>query len=288
MTYGQLITDAVRELERLEYSDAALEAKELLGKALGIDCRSSSFENILWEPSDDEKEQEFFSLVSRRMSGEPLQYILGEWDFYGITFSVGPGVLIPRQDTELLVDMALSLSKDMQSVELIDLCAGSGCIGLAFEQKRRGVSTTLIENYTDAMSYLLENKLRLGSDAKIVKGDVLDEGLPQQQPEADIITCNPPYLTAKDMKELQTEVRSEPVEALYGGEDGLDYYRTIIRLWKENVKTGGFMLFEVGAGQAEEVTEMMIQHGFKNVRRAKDANGIERVVYGEKYDKQVY
>ncbi|MBR1764921.1 MAG: peptide chain release factor N(5)-glutamine methyltransferase [Ruminococcus sp.] len=288
MTYGQLITDAMRELEKLEYSDAALEAKELLGKALGVDCRSAEFEQLLWEEAEDAAEQEFYSLVQRRMKNEPLQYILGEWEFYGITLSVGPGVLIPRQDTELLVDIAIKLRGEAEQTELIDLCAGSGCIGFAIEQRLKNVSATLVENYTDPMSYMLTNKLSLGSRAALVKGDVLDENLPPQLPKADLIVCNPPYLTARDMDELQAEVRAEPVEALYGGEDGLDFYRAVVRLWKDNIKLGGYLAFEVGIGQAEEVAELMIQHGFKNVRRAKDAGGIERVVYGERYEKPVY
>ena len=281
-TYGQLITDAVRELEKLEYSDAALEAKELLGKALGMDCRSSEFEQKLWEETEDSAEQAFFALVQRRLKNEPLQYILGEWDFYGMTLAVGPGVLIPRQDTELLVDIARKLRGNAEQTVLIDLCAGSGCIGFAIERQLRGVSATLVENYTDPMSYMLTNKLNLGSRASLVKGDVHDEGLPAQLPQADLIVCNPPYLTPRDMDELQPEVRAEPVEALYGGEDGLDFYRTVTRLWKNNVRADGYLAFEVGIGQADEVTEIMIQHGFKDVRRAKDAGGIERVVFGRR------
>ena len=281
-TYGQLITDAVRELARLEYSDAALEARELLGKALGMDCRSSEFEQKLWEETEDSAEQVFFTLVQRRLKNEPLQYILGEWDFYGMTLAVGPGVLIPRQDTELLVDIARKLRGKAEQTELIDLCAGSGCIGFAIEKQLRNVSATLVENYTDPMSYMLKNKLELGSRASLVKGDVLDESLPPQLPQADLIVCNPPYLTPRDMDELQPEVRAEPVEALYGGEDGLDFYRTVTRLWKNNVIADGYLAFEVGIGQADEVTEIMIQHGFRDVRRAKDAGGIERVVFGRR------
>lgn len=279
-TYGQLITDAVRELSVLEYSDAALEAKELLGKALGVDCRSSDFEQKLWEESEDKTEQEFFSLCQRRLKGEPLQYILGEWDFYGFTFKVGRGVLIPRQDTELLIDIAESKYKKSDSLNVIDLCAGCGCIGLTLEKRLKNVSLTMIEKYTDAIEYLFANKLEFGSRARVVKGDVLDESLIAQQSAADLIVCNPPYLTADDMNALQTEVRAEPVEALYGGEDGLDFYRDIVRLWKSKLVPGGTMLFEIGASQAKEVMELMIQHGFKDVRVKKDNAGNDRAVIG--------
>ncbi|MBR4554624.1 MAG: peptide chain release factor N(5)-glutamine methyltransferase [Ruminococcus sp.] len=281
-TYGQLVTDAVRELSSLEYSDAALEAKELMGAVLRLDCRCVEFSDKLWQEADDSSEQQYYELCKRRMSGEPLQYILGEWDFCGITFKLGEGVLIPRLDTETLVDAAIKLFGDRSGMEIIDLCAGTGCIGLVLEKKLDNVSLTLVEKYADAMQYLLENKLRLGSSARVVKGDVCDEKLPPQQPKADLIVCNPPYLTAKDMKAMQPEVSFEPVEALYGGEDGLDFYRTVIRLWKDSLKDGGAMLFEIGAAQADEVMQMLIQHGFRDVRSRKDLCGNDRMVIGWK------
>ena len=281
-TYGQLITDAVRELSSLEYSDAALESKELLGLVLGMDCRSAEFDEKLWQEADDDSEQRFFDLCQRRLHGEPLQYIIGEWDFYGKTFKVGKGVLIPRQDTELLIDIVLEQYKNSDRLSVIDLCAGSGCIGLTIEQRLSGVSLAMVEKYTDAIEYLFDNRLRFGSSARIVKGDVNDETLPKQFRKADLIVCNPPYLTAKDMKELQTEVGAEPVEALYGGEDGLDFYRSIIRIWKDVLNVGGAMLFEIGSTQGKEVSDMLIQHGIKDVRVRRDLSGNDRAVIGFK------
>lgn len=283
-TYGQLMTDAVRQLSVLEYSDAALEAKELLGKALRINCRSSEFGDKLWEETDDDVEERFCAYCERRLNGEPLQYILGEWDFCGLTFEVGKGVLIPRQDTELLVEIAKKQYKNSDSISIIDLCAGSGCIGLTLEKRLKNPEVSLVEYYTDAIEYLFRNKLRLGSNARIVKGDVTDEQLARISPKADLIVCNPPYLTAADMKELQREVRYEPVEALYGGEDGLDMYRKIVRLWKDALHAGGMMLFEIGCTQAEEVMQIMIQHGFRDVRVKRDAGGNDRAVYGFRRD----
>lgn len=281
-TYGQLITDAVRELSQLEYSDAALEAKELMGLALGMDCRSSAFEDKLWEETSDEDEDRFDELCSRRLKGEPLQYILGEWDFYGRSFRLGKGVLIPRQDTELLIDIAKEVFKNSDSCTVIDLCAGSGCIGLTLEQELKNVSLAMVEKYTDAIEYLFDNKLLFGSSARIVKGDVLSDELIPEMEKADLIVCNPPYLTAEDMNNLQTEVRSEPVEALYGGEDGLDFYRAVIRIWKGVLKEGGTMLFEIGATQGKEVSDMLIQHGFRDVRIKRDMAGNDRAVVGTK------
>ncbi len=279
-TYGQLLTDGIEQLSGLEYSDAALEAKELMGLAVGKDCRGTEFEELMWQECSESTEQSFFDLVVRRLSGEPLQYIIGEWDFCGLHFKVGRGVLIPRQDTELLIDIAVKLYKNSDSISVIDLCAGTGCIGLTLEQKLRVSELTLIEKYTDAFEYLLENKLALGSSAHIVKGDVTDETLTEQQMQADLIVCNPPYLTAADMGQLQKEVRAEPVEALFGGEDGLDLYRAVTRLWKHKLKEGGALLFEIGASQADEVMQLMIQHGFRDVRVKKDYAGNDRAVIG--------
>ena len=281
-TYGQLMTDAVRQFSVLEYSDAALEARELLGRALKLDCRSKEFNEKLWEQTEDEAEDRFCAYCERRLNGEPLQYILGEWDFCGLTFEVGKGVLIPRQDTELLVEIAEKQYKNSDSVDIIDLCAGSGCIGLTLEKRLKNVNLSLVEYYTDAIDFLFRNKFRHGSNARIVKGDVTDVQLAGVSPMADLIVCNPPYLTASDMKELQREVRFEPVEALYGGEDGLEMYRKIVRLWKDVLRPDGMMLFEIGATQADEVMQIMIQHGFRDVRVKRDYCGNDRAVFGFK------
>lgn len=281
-TYGQLMTDAVRQFSVFEYSDAALEARELLGKALGLDCRSSEFNEKLWEDTEDGAEERFCAYCERRLNGEPLQYIIGEWDFFGLTFEVGKGVLIPRQDTEILVEIAEKQYKNSDRIDVVDLCAGSGCIGFTLEKRLKNANVTLVEYYADAIDYLFRNKLRHSSNARIVKGDVRDEQLAKITPQADLIVCNPPYLTASDMKDLQREVRYEPVEALYGGEDGLDMYRSVVRLWKDVIRSGGMMLFEIGNTQAEDVMQIMIQHGFRDVRVRKDHAGNDRAVYGFK------
>ena len=227
-----------------------------------------------------EQEKRISDIVTRRCEGYPLQYLLGQWEFYGLPFKVGEGVLIPRQDTETIVDTALKLFADKKDITVIDLCSGSGCIGITLERKLDCGRAVCVEKSEKAAEYLRENISLNGSGAEIVMGDVTDEKLVEDMPEADLIVCNPPYLTTEDMDALQREVTFEPAEALFGGEDGLDFYREIVRKWKKKLKSGGVMLFEIGIGQEDEVMRLMIQHGFKNVRCRKDLCGVYRCVSG--------
>lgn len=280
MTCAELLTDTIARLSSLEYSDPELEARELLGKAIDLDCRTSEFAERLRQKAAPEVSERLADYCTRRLNGEPLQYILGEWDFFGLTFEVGRGVLIPRQDTELLVEIAEKQYKNSDSLTVLDLCAGSGCIGLTLEYRLKNVSLTLVESSEDALAYLRRNVSRHCSAARIVKGDVTNAQLAESMTQADLIVCNPPYLTADDMKDLQPEVRSEPEAALYGGEDGLDFYRSIVRLWKDKLVPGGMLLFEIGCKQAGDVMELMIQHGFRDVRVRRDLSRNDRAVLG--------
>lgn len=228
-----------------------------------------------------EQEEKIVSVIERRSEGYPLQYLLGEWEFYGMRFKVGEGVLIPRQDTETLVDVVVNKYKNSDSLTLVDLCSGSGCIALALEKQLDCERICCVEKSEKAVGYLRENIAVHGSIAEVFVGDVLDDGLREKIPQADVIVCNPPYLTREDMEHLQREVTFEPETALYGGDDGLDFYREIVRRWKGRLKAGGGLAFEIGMGQEDEVMRLMIQHGFLNVRCRKDLCGINRCVIGE-------
>lgn len=219
-------------------------------------------------------------LMRRRISHEPLQYIIGEWDFYDKTFCVGEGVLIPRPDTEILVEKCIEDNKDNEDLILIDLCAGSGCIGLTLEDKLSLKELYMVEKSGEAYEYLKKNSENFGSHAKLILGDIFDEEVIKTLPSADMITCNPPYLNVTDMTPgvLQEEVSFEPFEALYGGEDGLEYYRKTARLYKNKLKESGKIYFEIGIGQEEEVMRILIQNGYTNVRKKKDYSGIYRVI----------
>lgn len=282
-TYNEIIQSLCQKLEGAGVENALWEARELAGAALGFNCRGS-FDGELAADTDQIKRCAL--LLARRLRGEPLQYIIGEWDFYGETFAVGEGVLIPRADTETLVDEAVKLLRGKQGLTVIDLCAGSGCIGITLERLLDCDKVFCVEKYAPAMSFLERNIKRQGSAVKSVSADVLDESAPALLPEADLLISNPPYINAADMSRLQREVRFEPTEALFGGEDGFDFYRTIVRLWKDRLKEGGIMMFEIGAGQEQEVMEMMIQSGLKDVRARRDMAGIYRCVIGRRIEQK--
>ena len=219
------------------------------------------------------------SILYRRISGEPLQYLLGEWEFYGLPFYVGEGVLIPRQDTETLVDKVLSLELS-GAPKIADLCSGSGCIGITLCKKIPHSDVTAIEISEKAVGYINKNNRRNGTFMRLVQGDVLNRKTADMFEGLDVIVCNPPYLTQKDMETLQTEVKHEPSKALFGGKDGLDLYRGITPLWKNTLRPKGYILYEVGAGQADQVADILSQNGFNDIELTKDLTGIDRVVSG--------
>lgn len=280
MTYREMLAHAEQQLCENGIENAAFDCRELLAKA--VDKSVSQLSVYMGEKAEDPVNAEFSALLERRIKGEPLQYILGEWEFYGLTFKVGEGVLIPRQDTETLVELVINKHKNSDSLTLVDLCSGSGCIPVALEKYLSCESIYAVEKSEKAMKYLDENIRLNASKVKSLQGDILDTSVIEMLPEADIITCNPPYLTSRDMNELQKEVTFEPEEALFGGDDGLDFYRAVTRLWKDKLKQGGMLIYEIGMGQEHEVMQIMIQHGFENVRCKPDACGIMRCVMGTK------
>lgn len=279
-TYKELLSKGEERLKKAGVEDVKLNSAELLAKALESDCRSEDFSLSLDDKAEKSVCSCFFQMIERRINGEPLQYLIGEWEFYGLTLKVGEGTLIPRQDTETLVDLVIDKYKKLDRLTVADLCSGTGCIGIALEKNLRCDKVFCVENSPKSAEYLKENLKLNGSRAKLILADVLDESTLKKLPQIDVIACNPPYLTKADMDNLQKEVSFEPSEALFGGEDGLDFYRGVTRIWKSKLKDGGMLIYEIGIGQEDEVMRILIQHGFKNVRCRKDLCGINRCVYG--------
>ena len=216
-------------------------------------------------------EEKYLSHISERVSGRPLQYILGSWQFYGRDFLVGDGVLIPRPETEQLCDIALDFIEDIPSPKVIDLCAGSGCIGLTIARERPDSSVLLVEKYNDALFWLRKNKDYLGAEnAAILQADILRTG-ELILPRADLIVANPPYIPSSEIPGLQSEVHFEPSTALDGGEDGLIFYRAI----KEISATLGNcpVIAECGENQTQGLKEF-----FGKVKMIKDFASIERIM----------
>lgn len=203
-------------------------------------------------------------LVSRRKSGEPLQYILGKWEFMGLPFYTRPCALIPRQDTETLCEEALSIG----GKTLLDLCCGTGCIGVSLA-KLGGFEVTFADISPDCLALARENAALNGIAGRFVLTDMFGN----ISGSYDMICVNPPYIPTSELASLQAEVKREPVLALDGGADGLDFYCRISRDYAAHLNPGGALLMEVGAGQAADVAAM-----FPNARRIEDICGIERVV----------
>ena len=280
-TYNNLFLDARRRLREAGVENAPLEARELVCKAAGK-TREQYYRDMALYASDAVEER-LEQLVERRVAGEPVAYLLGEWEFYGLTLMVGPQVLIPRMDTEVLAERAILLARAAgDGARVLDLCAGSGCVGLAVASNVPDCRVILADFSEAALKVCKENIRRCDLNARVtcVQTNALEE------PEAalwdfDVIACNPPYIPTGDLAGLDRSVRDfEPRSALDGGEDGLDFYRSVVSRWGVALRLGGSLLFEVGIGQAEEVKAMMEQQGFSNLQIHLDTQGIGRVVEG--------
>ena len=219
------------------------------------------------------------TIVRKRVEGYPLQYIVGSWEFYGREFLVGEGVLIPRADTETLIDTAKKLVEKNSTV--IDLCSGSGCIAITLE-KELEARTYALEKSEKAFEYLTKNVKLNNSKTTPLLRDVLDEKSPSDLPEADLVVSNPPYIKTDEIKTLSKEVGYEPEMALDGDKDGLKFYREITRLWKDRIKNGGYLVYEIGYTQADDVCKILSDNGFEEVNVVHDICENPRVVYGKK------
>ncbi len=237
---------------------------------------------LLEKPTASEEQKNTVNnLAYRRICGYPLQYLLGKWEFFGLPFYVGEGVLIPRQDTETLVETVLKI-KLPENPKILDLCSGSGCIGVSLALNIKNADVTAVEISDKAAEYIKKNAELNNTDLNIVKDDVMSEKTAAIFSGIDAIVCNPPYLTAEDMKSLQKEVTFEPETALFGGKDGLDFYRSITKIWKDCLKSGGILAYEIGMGQEDAVMKILEENNFINIEMTEDLSGIIRVVRGEK------
>ncbi len=287
--YSQLYLEARRSfMETEEQQTASLLARNLLCFVSG-----KTHEEVV---SDREKyaSQEVCdameSAVARVMSGEPLAYVLGEWSFYGMNLYVDKNVLIPRDDTCAVTQLAIKRGLFLeQDPRILDLCTGSGCIGLAIANRVKDARITLADVSKDALAVAKKNIVRhkLSGRVSCVQADAL-------QPASsflgkfDMIVSNPPYVTAKEMQELPASVKDhEPHLALFGGEDGLDFYRAIVSNFTDALKPGGFLCLEFGMGQGDAVCEILTNKGYTILERVQDYNERERAVlaqYGRKED----
>lgn len=276
MTASELYLHLRKTLDKNNIESSQFEAMCITEHIFGCRLQKLLLDKI---PATQEQVTNANKIAYRRSLGEPLQYLLGKWEFYGLEFFVGEGVLIPRQDTETLVETAINM-KLPENPKILDLCSGSGCIAVTLKKYIKNADVTAVEISEKAVGYINKNKKHNNADINVVVGDVLTEKTSEGFSDIDMIVCNPPYLTAQDMNELQKEVTFEPKKALFGGNDGLDFYRNITKLWKKSLKEGGILAYEIGKGQENDIIKIMEENSFTNINTADDLCGITRVIYG--------
>ncbi len=280
-TYNNLYLDTRNRLRAAGVEAAQLEARELVCFALDKTKEQLYRDMNLYVTAPQEARVE--ELVQRRLAGEPVAYLIGEWEFYGLPLDISREVLIPRSDTEVLAGRAIELiSRAGEGARLLDLCAGSGCVGLAAAANAPGCRVVLADWSEDALRVCRQNIRRNGLNARVtcVRADAR-EAAPAALWDFDVIACNPPYIPTADIETLDPSVRDyEPHLALDGGSDGLDFYRSIAEKWKSALRLGGTLLFEVGIGQAPDVEQILARNGFTDINTYPDTQGIWRVVEG--------
>lgn len=264
------LTDIHNKLRKNKNCNFEADAEWIVSSVLGI-TRS---EVKLLKTIKEEDLKKITSLVDRRANGEPLQYVLGEQDFCNVNVKCDKRALIPRFETEFMVDLVIKEIGEAKSV--LDMCTGSGAIAVAIKKSCPSVKVTAVDKYTDALSLARENADKNEVEIEFVQSDMFDE----VHSCFDVIVSNPPYITAKDMKKLSPEVKSEPETALFGGEDGLDFYRVLASKAKDFLSQEGRLYLEVGKGQAESVAALL-KEDYQNTLIIKDLDGVERIVYAE-------
>ena len=280
-TIGELLIDGNKILKEADVETYILDTQLLLGKVLGKD------KLYLITNKEEEvnkfKEREFYKLINKRKEKMPIKYILKSAEFMGLDFHVQEGVLIPRGDTEILVEETLKTIEDDREYTVCDLCCGSGAIGISIAYLRENTKVDLIDYYDIPERVTKRNitKHNLNSRATFIKSDLLEEVINQQK-KYDILVSNPPYIKEEVIETLMDDVKKyEPHTALSGGEDGLYFYKKIVDDSDKILNKDGILAFEIGHDQGKEVSDLMIEKGYKNVRIVKDLAGHDRVVIGE-------
>ena len=280
-TYNNLYLDARQRLRQAGIEGAQLEARELVCCAAGKSREQFYRDMALY--ASGQVEEKLAQLLERRLAGEPVAYIIGEWEFYGLSLEVSPEVLIPRMDTEVLAERAILLARAAgEGARVLALCAGSGCVGLATASNVPECRVVLADVSEPALKLCKNNIRRCDLNARVtcVQADALEPPAAALW-DFDVIACNPPYIPSGDIPGLDPSVRDyEPRAALDGGADGLNFYRAIAEQWGRALRLGGSLVFEVGIGQAPDVERILALNGFEQIQTTQDTQGIWRVVEG--------
>ncbi len=282
-TYNDLYLDTRRALKRNGVDSAALEAREIV--CCAADKNKEEFYRDSRLYATPEIEARVSALLQRRLQGEPVAYLVGEWEFFGLPLIVNEHVLIPRSDTEVLAQQAIDYLKDYPGARVLDLCTGSGCVGLAIASRLADCRVVLADCSEEALRIARTNARlnHLQSRTAVLQADALAP--PTAKFDAfQCIVSNPPYIPTGDLADLDPSVRDyEPHLALDGGADGLDFYRAIAARWKEALLPGGRLLLELGIGEADAVMRLLRTEGFGDLELYEDTQGISRVIAGTRY-----
>ena len=265
--------------------DAGIEAAALEARLIAATAAGKSTEKLLRDMryyATDEVERRAEEMVQRRLAGEPVAYITGVWEFRGLPMEVSRDVLIPRIDTEVLAELAIKYLRGTGRLDarVLDLCSGTGCLGCAIAAELPRVRVVLSDVSAAAMDISRRNVERngLGGRVSFLPADVTKQP-PLMTGSFDLVVSNPPYIPTMEILTLDPSVRDyEPVWALDGGEDGLDFYRAILKNWALVIRQGGELMFEVGEDQAERVKDLMRMAGLREARSFPDTQNIQRVV----------
>lgn len=281
MTLAELYKFVKEKIEKAGADSPAFEAIWLINAVFPFDRMSLIADADMCVAP--ELSEGVLSLIKRREAGEPIQYITGEWEFFGRKYYVGKGVLIPRDDTEVVLTCTfpyLDKLKNKEKIKILDLCSGSGILAISLKLRYPEAQVTAVELSDEALPYLEKNCRAHNADIRIIHDDIFNCVDTFADGDFDLIISNPPYITDEDMESLQKEVRFEPAMALAGGCDGLDFYRRIIPLYTRKLKDGGMLAFEYDADQSDEIRSLMMHYGFENITVFDDIGGVHRAING--------
>ena len=280
-TYNDIYIQTRKDLRAAGIEAYSMEARLLVSSAAGKTMAQLMRDLPLYAAPG--LEETVRAMTARRLAGEPVAYITGSWEFYGVPLEVSRDVLIPRPDTEVMVEAAVKLFEGRNGrPRILDLCTGSGCVGIALAVRMPGARVVLVDNDHKALSLCRRNVQLNGLDVRVM---CIDADVTRKPPmllgKFDLITCNAPYIPTAEIETLDSSVKDyEPWQALDGGADGLDIIRPVIALWKSVLKDRGTIMLEIGEGQSLEVQMLLTQAGFTQVGALRDTGGTDRIIVG--------
>ena len=277
MNIREVLKQGIEKLNENNIEDASLKAKMLLSDILEIkkDYLLIHGEEIIDVPDINT----FFEKIDRLVNNEPIQYILNRQDFMSLNLYVDSNVLIPQPDTEILVEEVINIAKSKEGLKILDMCTGSGAIAIAIARYIKNSKVYATDISDAALEIAKDNALKNITDIMFIKSNVFDE---VEEQEFDIIVSNPPYIESDVIKTLSKEVQNEPHIALDGGKDGLYFYRKISKEARNFLKDGGYLAFEIGYNQREQVENLLRKNEYKNIYSKKDFGGNDRIVICQK------